>query len=345
MFTQLSSKTAIRSLLVVVASLFLIATAPAQRGNPNSDSGEAGTGGNNSIVGNVYFPSGQRVDRPIRVRLFTMTKGDMTTMTTDNGSFSFRRLATGNYRVVIDGEKDYEPASEGVYIVQATRSGPPQVISVDIRLKLRSSSEAKPAVLNSELANVPRHALDLYNKALELAKGGNSKGAIEQLKQAVSDYPDFMLAFNEMGVQYLRLGELEKAEESLRSALKIKPDGFEPLMNHGIALVRLNRFDEAEPELRAAVKEKDQSPVGHFYLGRALAYMQRYDEAEKELNLAIQLGGNEMKEAHRYLAGIYNARGDKKRAISELETYLKLAPNSKDADHLRQLIQDLRSSK
>src|SRR2546430_13144427 len=49
-----------------------------------------------SIVGNVYLPSGQRVDRPIRVRLFTSTRGDTTTMTSDNGAFSFRRLATGD---------------------------------------------------------------------------------------------------------------------------------------------------------------------------------------------------------------------------------------------------------
>jgi Tfp pilus assembly protein PilF len=342
MFIHLGSDTRFRSLLLFTLSLLLATAALAQK---YPDTGEAGTGGNNTILGNVFLPTGQRVDRPIRVRLFTPTRGDMTTMTTSDGSFSFRRLATGSYTVVIDGERDFEAVSQSVYIVQATRSGPPGVYNADFRLKLKSSSEVKPAVVNSELANVPRRALDLYNKALELAKGGNSKGAIEQLKQAVSEYPDFMLAFNEMGVQYLRLGDVKNAEESLRSALKIKPDGFEPLMNHGIALVRLNRFEEAEPELRAAVTQKDQSAVGHFYLGRALAYLQRYDEGEKELNLAVQLGGDEMKEAHRYLAAIYNTRGDKKRAISELETYLKLAPNSKDADHLRQLIRDLGGSK
>src|SRR6266849_4813330 len=107
------SKTLLRQFFLIVSSACFAVTIQAQRGNINPDSGEAGTGGNNTIVGNVYFPSGQRVDRPIRVRLFTMTRGDMTTMTTDNGSFSFRRLATGNYRVVIDAEKDYEPASEG----------------------------------------------------------------------------------------------------------------------------------------------------------------------------------------------------------------------------------------
>ena len=119
------------------------------------------------------------------------------------------------------------------------------------------------------------------------------------------------MAFNELGVQYLKRGDLEKAGEALRSALKIEGDAFEPLMNHGILLVRANKFSEAEPELRAALRQKDQSSVGHYYLGRALAYLQRYDEAEPELITAIKLGGNEMKEAHRYLAGVYSALGDK----------------------------------
>ena len=342
MFTHSSSKTAIRALLVLVSCFLPVFTVLAQK---YPDSGEAGTGGNNTILGNVFLPSGQRVDRPIRVRLFTMTRGDMTTMTTSDGSFSFRRLATGTYTVVIDGEKDYEPVRQSVYIVQATRSGPPGVYNADFRLKSKSSTEAKPAVVDSRLAGVPQHALELYNKALELVKRGNNKGAIEQLKQAISEYPDFMLAFNELGVQYLRQGDLEKADESLRSALKLAPDAFEPLMNHGITLVRLNRFSEAEPELRNALKQKEQSAIGHYYLGRALAYLGRFDEAEKELTSAITLGGKELKEAHRYLAGVYNARGDRAHAIAELETYLRLSPTPEDAASVRQLIQQLRGSR
>lgn len=346
MSPQSRFKTVVRLLLLVVSSLCLTATVSAQRGNPNPDSGEAGTGGNNTIVGNVYFPSGQRVDRPIRVRLFTMTKGDMTTMTSDNGSFSFRRLAPGTYTVVIDGEKDYEPVSERVQIIQPLRSinAPEQVYPVQIKLTLKTTSEFRSGVVNSELANVPKRALSFYEKGLELAQAGNSKGAIEQLQRAVSEYSDFMLAFNELGVQYLRLGELKKAEEALRSALKIKPDAFAPVMNHGIALVRLNRFSEAEPELRNALKQKEQSAIGHYYLGRALAYLGRFDEAEKELTSAITLGGKELKEAHRYLAGVYNARGDRAHAIAELETYLRLSPTPEDAARVRQLIQQLRGS-
>lgn len=347
MFVQSSYKLSVRSLFLVFSSLCLIGPVLAQRGSLSPDSGDAGTGGNNSIAGTVYFPSGPRVDKPIRVRLYTMTRGDVTTMTDDNGAFSFRRLAPGTYTVVIDNEKEYEPANEQVNIIQPNRGGinsPEQIFTVQIRLRLRATVASPPGVLNADFANVPRRALEFYNQALELGKAGNSKAAIEKLKQAISEYSDFMLAFNELGVQYLRLGELEKANESLRSALKIAPEAFTPLLNHGIVLALSRQFDEAVTELRRALNNKEQSAIGHCYLGQALANLRRFDEAEEHLVRSLALGGDEVKDAHKFLGAIYNERGDSQRAIAEFETYLRLAPTAKDAEQIRQFIQRLRGS-
>ncbi len=342
MFAKWRYKLSVRSLFLVFSSLCLIGPVSAQRGRLGPDTGDPGTGGNNTIEGRVYFPSGQRVDRPVKVRLNTMTRGDFITMTDNKGSFSFRKLATGTYTVVIDAEKDYEPVTERVDIITRSVGSQEQIFMVQIKLRLRGGSESKPEVLSADFANVPRPALALYKQALEEAQAGKNKAAIEHLNQAISEYPGFMLAFNELGVQYLKLGQLAKANESLQSALKIAPDAFAPLMNHGIVLVLLKQYKEAEPELRSALNNKEQSAVGHYYLGRALAYQQRYDEAEKELTRAVTLGGGEVKEAHRYLAAIYNVRGDRERAIAELETYLHLSPTPEDAARVRQLIQQLK---
>jgi tetratricopeptide (TPR) repeat protein len=337
------AKSILRLLLAVLCALCFASSAMSQVLLPPGGV-DTGLGGANAITGTVLLSTGQRLQSHVSVRLQTMTKGDRVAVTDDNGNFVFRQLPNGSYTVVIDKEKDYEPVRQVVDIRQFG-GAPPQNYNLNIRLEVKGGATAKAGLLNAELANVPPNALASYQKALQSAQAGKNKEAIDQFKQAISEYPDFMLAYNELGVQYLAVGDLAKAEESLTAALKLKPDAFEPLMNYGITLVRLNRFSEAIPQLRAAIKQKEQSPVGHFYLGRALAYQQRYDDAIVELNLAIQLGGDQMKEGHRYLAAIYNQKGDKQRAISELETYLKLAPNSKDADHLREIIRDLRNSK
>jgi len=337
------AKNILRLLLAVLCALCFALPAMSQVFLPPGGT-DTGLGGGNAISGTVLVSSGQRLQSHVTVRLQTMTKGDRLTVTDDNGNFVFRQLPNGEYTIVIDKEKEYEPVHQAVEVRQFT-GAPPQNYNLNIRLELKGGSTANPGVLNAALANVPQNAQATYKKALQSAQAGKNQEAIDLLKQAISEYPDFMLAYNELGVQYLAVGDLAKAEDSLSSALKIKPDAFEPLMNYGITLVRINRFAEAIPQLRAAIKQKEQSAVGHFYLGRALAYQKRYDDAIPELNLAIQLGGDQMKEGHRYLAAIYSEKGDKQRAISELETYLKLAPNSKDADHLRQIISDLRNSK
>jgi tetratricopeptide (TPR) repeat protein len=311
-----------------------------------SDTADMGTGGRYVIQGTLLFPSGQRVDRPMKVRLYTATRGEVMTMTDTNGRFLFRRLSPGSYTILIDGDKDYENVNEQTNIIQVRGAGTistEEIIPVQIRLKYKTGESIKPEVVHADLANVPKPALELYNGALKLAQEGKNKAAIEKLNQAITAHPKFMLAFNELGVQYQKVGELEKANDALQSALKISPNSFAPLVNHGIVLVRLKKYAEAEVDLRAALKENDQSAIAHFYLGRALAYLGAFDDAEKELNTAITLGGEQMKEAHRYLGAIYHARGDTARAIAQLETYLKVAPKAEDADAVRQLIRQLKA--
>ena len=59
----------------------------------------------------------------------------------------------------------------------------------------------------------------------------------------------------------------------------------------------------------------------------------------------MELGKDEMKEAHRLLAIIYASRGARKQAAAELEAYLKLAPDTPDAEKLGDKIRQLKESK
>jgi Tfp pilus assembly protein PilF len=51
-----------------------------------------------------------------------------------------------------------------------------------------------------------------------------------------------------------------------------------------------------------------------------------------------------MNEARRLLAILYSARGNKTGAAKELENYLKLAPNTPDAERLRATIKQLKGN-
>lgn len=328
---------------LVLFSLFLVVRVTAQGIPQGAASTDTGLGGVNTISGTIVSSTGQRIERRVSIRLRSMTRGDRISTTDEYGNFAFRGLPSGDFLVLIEKEKDFEPFSQTVSVIQP-RGMPPQNYYLSLRLISKPGTAGVPGVINADMAKVPKPALAKFNKAIELAKNGDRPGAISQLQEAIAEYPEFMIAYNEMGVQYMKLNELQKSDEALQAALKIDAKAYMPLMNRGIVLVMQKRYQDAEPLLREVVKMKSDQAVGHYFLGQAVANLGNFNEAEKELSAAVKLGGDEMKEAHRLLAIIYSSRGDKKHAIVELETYLRLVPTAPDAEQLRKVILRLKGS-
>ena len=201
----------------------------------------------------------------------------------------------------------------------------------------------KPGVLNAALANVPKPAIEEYDKGLEFVSRGDTAKAIEHLKRAVELYPNFGLALNELGVQYMKKGELDSAAEVLTKALQVAPEAPEPSLNYGVLLLQQKKFPEAETQLRDAVKKNDNAFTAHLYLGITLIHFKNLPEAETELRKAVTLGGEKASQAHYYLGGIYWQTGKLREAADELEMFLKLEPKAANADKLKNTIKELRS--
>src|SRR6266852_6172414 len=101
------------NLFSVLLVLLPLLSASAQSGGGVD---QTGTGGQNTIQGRIYFPSGRRSDARVMVKLQSHNSGELSVLSDANGSFSFRGLAPGSYTVVIDGGEDYETVTEAVYI-------------------------------------------------------------------------------------------------------------------------------------------------------------------------------------------------------------------------------------
>ncbi len=334
--------------LLFVLLLFQAAatTAEGQIAGGMTETTNTRMGGNNFVVGTVFWPTGEPVNTKIFIRLSTPEFGDVMTSTDDSGKFVFSGVGNGLYTLVIDSEPDFEPVRQEVDIVRK-RSAVPETYMLTIRLRdkiIRRTKAEKPSVIKATDAAVPKPALKYYEKAAELARSADHRGAIQQLKLAVEAFPRFVNAWNELGVQHLRLAEASQAEIALRTALQIKPDAYEPLINLGISLFRQSKLKDSESVFREALKVKETSGVARYYLGRALNKMARNQEAEAELLACLKIEPVEFKEAHRLLALIYLDRGDRARVVEQLEAYLKLAPTAPDADELRQVIEQNRNA-
>jgi len=296
----------------------------------------------NTIQGDIITPNGTRLDHPVLVWLST-NRGELSTTSNGNGSFVFRQLGGGRFTVRVDAGDAYEQATETVDITDSGSSGNisrmGQIYSVQIHLRPKSGSTITKGVISAN--DPPKAAVDLYNKALDSVKDGHRDKAIEQLKGALAIAPTFVAALNGLGVQYMKMGNHQAAVQAFTSGLKITPESFILHLNCGISLLGLNKPAEAEAQFAAALAKNEASGSAHFYHARALIALNRLNDAEIDLKRALEIGGDDVKLAHRYLAGIYVEKGQNVEAVKQLELYLKLSPDSKESDQIKNLIKEL----
>lgn len=319
-----------------------VTSAAAQSGSPGVDNSKGLS--DNKISGQLYFPKGAE-RTPLRVRL-TGDRGEVSTNSDNDGRFFFRGLRPGRYTLLVEGGALYQSVAQIVDVIplgipSSQGDNPSEIATLSIRLNARTDSTGSVNAGVVDVAATPKEALDRYNSALTLVQNGDRKKAIELLKEAIAIHPQFVAALNGLGVQYMKLGEFDRAAEAFSSALKINPDAFMLRLNYGLTLFQQKKYAEANQEFEHALKKNDGSATAHFYKGRSLIVLRRYDEAEVELRRTVELGAEEATLAHRYLAGLYIEKGDNARAISELETYLKLEPKAKEADKIRETIKSL----
>lgn len=332
-----------RSILLLCILLFP-AVVKAQMGGVDPDPGSPGSGGRNTIDGRIYYPSGQNVDKRFKVHLYGIGGVDFFTLSDDTGAFAFRRVKGGSYTVTVEGQSEYENATEQVDVFDASSSRSTIVgrtYNLQIRLRYKPANE-KVGVVNAALMSAPKPAAELYLKSLQAEQAGDNEKAIEQLQRAIALYPRFSLAYNKLGVIYQRLGKLDDAEKALSAAIVIEPQVFELRLNYGVVLLRNKHYTEADAQLQRAIKIKDV-PLAHLFRGKTLIHLAKYADAETELQMVIKAGGDEVAMAYRFLGALYNERGQLNLAIAALEKYLSLAPKARDAESVRAIVKQLRA--
>ena len=337
--SRLSVSKVFRSLsLALAACLVMCCSLSARAQAVGSSRGLPSGEGNHTIQGRVHFPSGpSNGSNRVKVSLEGVSASStLSTLTDEGGAFRFNQILPGSYTVVVDAGKEYETARESVNIDREASVGS-LITNVEVQLRLKTDAS------NPAFANVPKAALDLYQKGVAAAQKGNIKSAAEFLSQAVNAFPSFPAALSELGVQYLKLGQMDKAAETFEALLKLKPADPTAQLNLGIALFNQNKLDPAEMHLREAVKLNDAGSMAHYYLGVTLIKTKRYDEAQKELETAIANGGENIAQAHKYLGGLYMSARKNKQAADELEKYLQLDPKATNAELIRGTIKDLRN--
>jgi type IV pilus assembly protein PilF len=121
---------------------------------------------------------------------------------------------------------------------------------------------------------------------LELASGyfeqGQTKVALDELKQALIADPSYADAYNLRGLVYMRLNDAALAEDSFRRALAINPKDPSVEHNYGWFLCQQSRFPESFRFFGQAIANPSYPGQAKSLMAQGLCQVRAGDRAEAE---------------------------------------------------------------
>ena len=130
---------------------------------------------------------------------------------------------------------------------------------------------------------------------LELASGYLERGqvttALDEIKQALVLYPDYVDALTMRGLVYMQLSQAELAEDSFKRALALDPRNGDALHNYAWFLCRSARLQESFPRFQQAIAVPGYQGViaSHLAYGVCLVRANQLPEAQASLYRAFEL--------------------------------------------------------
>jgi tetratricopeptide (TPR) repeat protein len=208
----------------------------------------------------------------------------------------------------------------------------------------RSAPSEKPVVGTVFAQAVPPDAEKEYLSAVTSISKGERETAIEKLNNALKIFPTYFLALQQLGLLYIDTEKDRLALEPLTKALQVNSRSALSHLGLGMAYVNLDQPKEAIKQLNEALALDRRDFRCYLYLGMALIDTGKLDEAEKALKEAYTIGGpNLARTAHLHLASIYSTRKEYRKAIDELETYLRENPKAPNASKIQEAITKMKA--
>jgi tetratricopeptide (TPR) repeat protein len=290
---------------------------------------------NNAVIeGRVALPSGFAAERNVRITLRNSQMVLSTRYTSKHGEFRFDNLSEGMYYVRAEVD-EFDPAEQRI----ALGRGIVWEATLELREKnLPLSLKAARVVSVAELRqSVPAAARKEYQVGLKLVAKGDVSGAAAHFQEAVSLYPEYLAARNDLGAQFLKLKRIDEAEKAFEIVMEKDPKNFNAKFNLGLVRVEWKDYSGAIGQLNQAIVIDSTRPVARLWLGVALLETGELPSAEKELTKALVMGGAECVAAHYHLARLYLSRGETAEAGRAVSSYLNEAPKGEYVNDARQL--------
>jgi len=322
-----------RHRLAFAILLFLTPCACAQVGTAGMDPAQFG-----NIHVHIVYPNDRSAGLHLRVRLLS---GGGTPIgedfTNDQGAAEFAGVPIGNYHIIVSGEG-----------IQETDSGEIEVdrrkVSQDLFITVRSSASnanladgRAPSIAAVDM-NVPSGALKEFDQAAKAMANQDWTKAIQRLKHAISIYPQYAPAYNNMGVAYGRLNQPAEERAALEKAISLNDHFVPAFVNLAKMSLREHNSARAETLLENALRAEPANVETMTLLAEAQLLSNHYDAAIATARTVHSLPHQNFAVVHYIAARAFEHQNRPQDAVSQLQIFLTEEPQGARADHVREEI-------
>ena len=311
---------------------------------------QAQVGGSGSKTGSVHvhivYADDRRASSNLLVRLMQGSSSTpvATTYTNEEGRADFWSLPIGNYHVVVSGE-GIQTTESAVFEVDSRQGSQSQYITVrQVEAADVKTPSSKSGTVSASDLNIPTKARKELDKASEAMGRQDWNKAAELLNKAIAIYPQYVGAYNNLGVVYSRINDTAHEQEALERAISLDEHFAPAYENLAKLYLRQKEFSQAETLLGKALSV-DPNNGQNLMLLADTQYMERhFDAAIASAQKAHALPNDHPSVVH-YIAGkAYQQQNRQGEALAEFQTFLKEEPTGPRADHVRSDIAKMQST-
>ena len=301
--------------------------------------------GRSTITGFVFGPQRTPVAQ-VYVELKTDFNSTIGRSRTDgSGRYSFLGVQSGRFSVtVLPLGTDFEQQTQEVEIAGVNARGQPIPENVQKDFYLRPRKTA-PSTVNQVVfaQEIPSEAKKAYDRAVSDLGDQKTTPGVEGLIQALKLYPDYFLALERLGVEFVKQERYEEAKIPYRECVRVNPRSYSCWYGLGYSAYSTQDNDTAIESLKRAVIIDKSSATALLILGISQRQAKQYTAAEESMLKAKEQDKGRTPDINWNLALLYAHNLKKyKDAAEELELFLKIDPENKNAENIKKLIKQFR---
>ncbi len=221
---------------------------------------------------------------------------------------------------------------------------PPNFGFTDVgTIVLHRLAQVQGFTISATSALAPAKAQKQYEKGRQLEQKQQWDGALASFQRAVAVYPEYAVAWFELGRVQGHAGDLAAARRSFRQSLSADPRFISPYQELAQLALRDKRWQEVADATDALLKLNPINfPQDWFLNGLANFYLQHLDAAEKSARSGLDVQGQRQVPKLEYLLAVILAQKQNyTEALEHIRDYLILAPHAADVETAQKQAEEL----